>query len=483
MIRTYKVAIFFYTCFALVGLNPALHAETQGIPPSETEVYDLAACIAMSMHNDPELKYAMDNYEIGLLQEDEAKRAFWLPTISVETQYGPKLNFFGNPITDDNIYRSGVKVEKPLFKGGELHAGVELGQTASIVAHHDYNAQMVELATKTADRYYRLLADQQNDDAYAALYDQSLRSHALLREKHQVGEITRVDLLEAETRFVEVEYEAIKAKTARKTAMRALNETMGRDSNMTIRLKNEWPKETIPDNTDALIDQAISRRPDYLYQKELAEYRRLRVDLSKSKRLPAVNLVGGYSWEGYDFPGEDDELSISLQFSFSLHDATLKSSVARYQLYENEFRFLGNDTDFDVQSVKLSLFDGSSNAVDEKSALAEYRLAKNNLQKMRRKLVTEVQDAFNRVEEATAFLSTAQKAIDLSEEKLKIIETKFALKETTEIELMDAERDRVHALARYHQAEYEKALATIKLYQAIGAKISTQGNPEGNNRQ
>jgi len=441
-------------------------------------VLDLKACIDLAVEKDPEIMYALDKADIGHLQTNKAKRAFFLPTIDLETSYGPKLDYFGNPVTSDDIYRSKVSFEKPLLKGSELYTGYKLGKKTVIIARHDYNHKIINIIAETADKYYSLLAAQENLTNYKELYGQTLQIVTLLKKKFNLGAAVRVEVLEAETRLNDTKYKMIKAQGDFQTALDALNELIGRDSGVSTRVIREFPIQTISEDTNTLITNAIDCRPDLLYQKEIVEYRRLVMNLNKSLKFPDLNLIGSYSWEGDDCPGDKDEWSVGLLLSFSLYDSTLRTSSSKYQQYENTYNYTYEDTDFDINNIKLSIFDRSSNTVNLKTARAEYRLAVNRLEKLKRTIIKEVQTAENKIREAKALQNTAQKSVEFSKEKLKILKKRLELKETTEADVMEAKTALVDAMAKNRQAEYEYAVAVTNLYKATGNKMEINDGRE-----
>lgn len=442
-------------------------------------VLDLKTCIDMAVENDPEIMYALDKTDIGHLQTNKAKRALFLPTIDLETSYGPKLDYFGNPVTSDDIYRSKVRFEKPLLKGGELYTGYKLGKKMVIIARHNYNQKVMDVFAETADKYYSLLAAQENLKNYIELYGQTLQIVTLLKKKFRLGAAIRLEVLEAETRLNETKYKMVKAQGDFQTAMDSLNELIGRDNGISTRVVREFPIQAITEDTNSMITRALENRPDFLYQKEITEYRKLDIDLNKSLKFPDLNLIGSYSWEGDDFPGDKEEWSAMLSLSFSLYDSTLRTTSAKYQRYEKTYKYYTyKDTDFDVNNIKLSIFDGSSNAVNLKTARAEYRLAVNRLEKLKRTIVKEVQIAVSKVREAKALQDTARKSIEFSKEKLKIIKKKLELKETNEADVMEAKTALVEAMAKNRQAEYEHAVAVINLNKATGRKMEINDSRE-----
>ncbi|RLE58558.1 MAG: hypothetical protein DRJ35_07695, partial [Thermoprotei archaeon] len=191
---------------------------------------------------------------------------------------------------------------------------------------------------------------------------------------------------------------------------------------------------------------------------------------------PSVSLTGSYSWEGDDFPGEESEWAIMLNLSYSLHNSTLSSALSQNKQYKTTYNFARKDSEYDVENVKLSIFDGSSNKVNLKRARADYRLSSNRLAKLERTIIKDVRDAFNKIREAEATIETTSKSIEYAEEKLKILEEKLRLRETTDIDVLEARVQLVDARVKNLQALYERSVAIADLYNATGKRMEWKEN-------
>ena len=466
----------------LVGIFFLSLLWVKAIPASENEekalILNLKSCIDMAVKNDPEVNNALDKTDIGYLKKKKAKRALLLPKLDFETTYGPKIDYFGRPITSDSIYRSEASIEKTLYKGGELVTGYKLGEKNIKIAKYDHRKKIADVMVETTEKYYNLLSAQEHVKKYKAIFRQTEQTVALIKEKFQIGATIRIEVLEAETLLNEIKYNLIRSQGNLKEAMAALNEQIGQDAGVISRVVCEFPIEYVPEDTRMLIAQAQKNRPDLLYRKEIVEYQKLNVDLNKSKYLPDLSLIGSYAWEGENAPGDEKEWSVMLNLSISLYDSTIRSSYSSNQIYENKYNFQDKDEDFDVEGLKLSIFDGSSNRVDLASSKAEYRLAKNRLEKLKRTIAKDVQVAVNKLREAESLQETAIKSIEYSEEKLKILEKKLQLRETSKIDVLEAQEDLIKAESKKLQAQYKYSIAIANLYKAIGKRLEWKGTSE-----
>jgi outer membrane protein TolC len=438
---------------------------------NETRMLGLKYCIDLAIDNDPDINDALNQGKIGRISTNEAFKDLILPKLDFDTLYGPKLDFFGRPVEDDNRYLTRVTFEKPLYKGGELITNYRLGKSETKIAAYDFRQKIMEVTEDTIVRYYELLSSQENVRYHIELRGQAEQTVELLKKKFQIGAVTRIEVLEAESKLSEIQYRLVKAHGDLQNAIGSLNERLGLEPDARIGVIREFPLEPLNGNIDTLISEALDNRPDLLYQKENVRFRRLQVSLNKSKRLPTLSLLGTYAWEGDDFPGKDRDWAVLLNFSISLEDTTLSSSYAENKVFENRTNRFPFNVRFDETNINLSVFDGSSNKVDLERARASKTLEADRLEQLKITIIKEVREAANKIQEAEATIAATRKSVEFAEEKLKILEEKLKLGETTEIEVLESRVELVDVRVKNLQALFEHSTAIAGLYKALGRTI------------
>ena len=438
-------------------------------------ILGLRECVVLAIKNDPDIINTQDQIGIGRIRTDEALISLLMPRFDLETTRGPQLDFFGNP-TSNNIFINSASFEKPIYTGGRLMANYRMGQSETLKAQHDYMQKVVEVTGGMMENYYRLLASQETVKYYQEVYDRAKKAVELLRKKYEAGAVMQLEVLEAEEKVNEINYRLIKAQADLQADTNSLYERIGWDSEENIHVVNEFPIKELEGDIDTLFANALKYRPDLLYEKENLEFSRLKIKLNKSKEIPNLSLKGNYKLEGENWPGDNSEWAVMLNLSFSLYNSTISSSASQNQTYENPVVPRSEDFDFDVENLKLSLFDGSSNRVKMEEARADLKLSSNRLSQLKRSLRREVSDSFHELQKAEATIKTAEKSIKIAEEKLKILEEKQKLGLTTDIEILDAEMELVDFKVRHIQAFYDKSVAIADLYKATGTELAWKEN-------
>jgi len=455
--------IVFYQNISVAGDNQSLR------------ILGLRECIVLAINNDPDIINTQDQMGIGRIRTEEAFTSLLMPRFDLETTRGPQLDFFGNP-TSDNIFINRASIEKPIYTGGELITTYRMGQSETLRAQHDYKQKVVEVTGGAIEDYYRLLATQETLRYYQEIYDRAKKAVDLLRKKYEAGAVMRLEVLEAEEKVNEINYRLIKTQADLQADITSLYERIGWDLGEDIHVVKEFPIEALEGNIDDLIVNSMQYRPDLLYEKENLKFNRLKVRLNKSKELPNLSFIGTYKLEGENWPGDESEWAVMLNLTYSLHNSTISSSASQNQTYENPVVPRSQDIDYDVENLKLSLFDGSSNRVNIEEARAELKLSSNRLAQLKISLKKEVSDSFHKLQEAEAIIKTTEKSIKVAEEKLKILAEKLKLGLTTDVEILDAGMELIDFKVKNMQAFYEKSVALAGLYKSTGTELAWKEN-------
>jgi outer membrane protein len=438
-------------------------------------ILGLRECIVLAIKNDPDIINTQDQMGIGRIRTGEAFTSLLMPRFDLETTRGPQLDFFGNP-TSDNIFINRTTIEKPIYTGGELITSYRMGQSETLRAQHDYKQKVADVTGGAIEDYYRLLATQETLRYYQEIYGRAKKALDLLKKKYEAGAVMRLELLEAAEKLNEINYRLIEAQAALQADITSLYERIGWDFGEDIHVVKEFPIEELEGNIDALVANSMKYRPDLLYEKENLKFNRLKLKLNKSDELPKLSFIGTYKLEGEDWPGDKSAWAVMLNLTYSLYNSTISSSASQNQTYENPVVPRSQDVDFDVESLKLSLFDGSSNRVDIEEARADLKLSSNRLAQLKRSLKKKVSDSFHKLQEAKAIIKTSEKSIEVAEEKLKILEEKLKLGLTTDVEILDAGMELIDFKVKNIQAFYEKSVALAGLYKATGTELAWKEN-------
>lgn len=444
--------------------------------PAPAASLTLATVLEMAMNHDPGIRDARARIDIGRLKKKQAQRKFW-PKVDIQTVYGPQLDYFGQPITDQNTYFTSVGLEQPLYTGGTLKNSVKQAVSETRRFEWEYRMRELALAAEAVKAYYQALTAQAAIGQYEALTQAGQEDLEEGRERLRVGEATQAEVLELEVKVLETRQKLSKAQADYQVALSGLRKLTGLEETEGIRLLEHYPLKDIPAELPQLLAEAQNQRPLLAYLQEETNYQQFRVKAEKGKRLPQLSLVARYGWQAPQIMGERKDWLVLLKGSISLGNSTLSYGEQRTETFPNIYAFptqglTGPRTfAFSVRSLRYTLFDGSTNQVQLAEAQADKTLAEGRLKESQRQTHYDVKDAWAKKTDSEARLATAQKQITLAEELLTINRTKYGLGLATTVEVFKARAALAEAQVNLATAKNDRAIALGQLYQAVGRNL------------
>jgi outer membrane protein len=451
--------------FAQILFSPFFASSAFG----NTTLRSLRECVQQAIENEPEARKLKGQIDLGDTKTTEAFLQFF-PTVTLSTTYAPQLNYFGDILTDKNVYATGVSVEQPLYRGGSITSTYELTKSETMQYVFQYQAKAQEVAQAVAKEFYNTLAAKENLRLYEQLHVESEALLSIARKSFDMGLATRVDLLEAEKNFYDTKSKKLKSEQGYRIALLSLKKAMGIDPLEEMEPWEESPILPIQEDVERLVAEA-SNRHDILYNEETVAFSNLKVKLNKSRELPSISLYGAYDIQGPDFPGYQKYWNVGVKFSISLFNSTLGLSTQRNQLYKNEYALIRDNATYDLRSATLALNDGSTSASRVQEAWVEKKYAEEKLSQSRRDVVLEVKEAFYRVQQTESLMESYKKAVEAAKEKFRVIRYRHELREATYKDLIEAQGDLTEAEVNYACGVFERSVALANLYKATGRNL------------
>lgn len=409
----------------------------------------LAQLIEFALAHNPEIAAsALDGR--GAAARARAALGARLPRLSAEGGYtryyaddlrltGARYN--GEPgVFGDNILTTDLILRLPLYAGGRLVAEMRAAELLEASAGQRLARSKEELIYNITSLYFNQLAQRQLieslDFSASVLSGQLKRAGALIAER----KAAKVDALRTEVKLADLNQRLLREKNNLHVQRRALLNLMGASGtadDFSLAGTLEQPADEKRPHAK-LAAAALERRPDVLaFKKELAA-QGARLEAARAGHLPTVNLIGA--------------IGNRLMASPSQHPAGLDKN---------------DDTGRVAITLELPLFDGgrtSARVEEENVRLAAQR---QRLRKLQLQIDLEIETAQANLSSAQERIAGADKAVALAQESLRIEEEKYALARGTAQEVLDAQSalleaqtNRIRALADANTATAQLALAT-----------------------
>jgi len=393
-------------------------------PEPESPGVDLLAVYQLARSGDPVI--AAEAFSRDAAQEviPQAKAAL-RPQISAATGY---------TLSSEDLYSEAASASVSLSQSLYNRASrltVDQARQLADRAQIDYAIAAESLIQRVAASYFAVLATQDNLELSERNQRAIGRQLELAEERLEVGLGTRTDLYDARARFENAIAEGIEARRLLDDARQALVALVGDDPGHLRSLSAAAPlAKPNPDNAEIWVARALSENRGLATLQQAADLAELEIDLQKAERFPTVGL--GLS-AAYTDSAVSDGTDITLTFSLSL--PFYQGGLVNARIREAAFK--------------------------HNAARASYESARRDIQRQTRQAFLGVNSQLRRVQALAEAVRAGESALQAKEEG-------FAAGLTTNIEVLDAQRDLFRAERDYLKARYDYVLQVLLLEQLAG---------------
>ena len=295
------------------------------------EAYQQAAA------GDPTLRQAAANRQASLEAKPQA-RALSLPNINASAEEDLNFGVRGPGVDDSSFFGYGLNINlvQPLYNRGNL---VQQRQAESVVnqAEADFLSAQQDLILRVAERYFDVLARQ--DDLTFTLADKDAIARQLEQAKRrfEVGLITITDVHEAQARFDLATADEIIARNNLSDSQEALREVTGQYYEELNGLSERMPLNTPePADPKSWTTQAMQQNPQLQSAAFAVESARENVNLQQAGHYPNLDLIANSSHNDLNNTSSSGGNSISLQLSIPIYQGGAVTSRTREASFQHE---------------------------------------------------------------------------------------------------------------------------------------------------
>lgn len=286
-----------------------------------------------------------------------------------------------NPLTfegKDMKYGASLTLLQPVYTGGRLLETIRMAKFQHSLAAHQAEYFRSVVCYQTDMQYWNTVARAELLQV-ATDYRNSIASFArTIRERVEVGLVDPQDLLMAEVKLNEAEYQLLQAKSNLETGRMALNSLIGMELSASTAIEDSIPSVSMNHqlwNSDGMNRPELKIAFDQI---RIAESTQKLTD-SKYKPQLYVGIDGSYSSPGYNFKTDLDpnyavyaKLSIPL-FEWGKRRNDKRASTFYVNAATDHLNQVTDQVNLEVRTARVSL----SQAMDQ------VRLTENSLEKAR----------------------------------------------------------------------------------------------------
>ena len=292
------------------------------------------------------------------------------------------------------------------------------------------------LMLRVANSYFRLLASIDSREVARVQKIAIQRQMDLANERLEVGLGTRTDLFDAKARFQQAQADEILAENQINNNIAVLKEMIGVDPGEVMPLADDAPLTLpVPNNVEDWIVQAGEHNLSLKIQELNVASAMIELQKKQNTRSPKIGLSASHSWtesgSGRAAPNDFSGTSVALSFS-------------------------------------IPIYSGGAIALEAEQAMAKQTLAAQLLEQAERQVSTATITEFLAVSSQMSQAKALLEAIVAGKNALEAKEEGFSAGLTTNLDVLDAQRDLSRSTKDYLQARYNYILSTLNLEKATG---------------
>jgi outer membrane protein len=428
---------------------------------------DLVAVYQRALQNDPQLREAEANRLAALESKPQALAAL-LPQVtgtavaSKERDNGATNQSFsftdvstGKPIvvvehqdfngrTTTHNHKYGVDLKENLFRW-ENWVALQRADAQVAQAEADYQAAQQDLMSRVAQRYFDVLASQDDLDAQEGALASVNRQLEQAEKRYEVGLIAITDVQEVRASHDSSAAAVIAAKRQVASAQEFLREITG-DLFDSLARPIEPFELANPDpvNEDRWVEMALQQNLSLVSSRLAADIARENVSASRGGHFPSLDLVASrykinsdgtsINADGTPYGNssvDQNQRSIGIQLTFPLYSGGMVSSQVRQAVYQ-------------------------------------HRAAKERVERVARQTEHDARDSYLGVLSEISRVKALRQAVESNTTALNATEAGYEAGTRTAVDVVESRRLWIQAQTDYSRSRYDYMINVLKLQQAAG---------------
>ncbi|MCC7121691.1 MAG: TolC family outer membrane protein [Gammaproteobacteria bacterium] len=403
---------------------------------------DLLALLVLAEQADPEYREAQHNALAVAETIPQARAALWKPRLNFTTggarvrqDIDAEFSFGaagGESAFDRTDYR--ISVVQPVYHR-DRHMRLKQADKRLRQAQLQIDAALQRLMVRLAERYFDVLAAQDNL-AFARAEKESLAGQLeQARQRFDVGLIAITDVQEAQAGYDRASALEITAENAVQNAEERLREVTGESHRALWPLGEALPlTRPDPDDIEQWTETALGQNLELEAALVAAEIAADEIEVQRAGHYPSLDIEGGH---GFNSTGG---------------------------------LFGQNDTESSDIGVRLNvpLYEGGAVASRTRQAVHEHAGALDRLERTRRAVYRQAREAFLGVVTQIGAVTALRQAVVSSQTALESTRAGFEVGTRTSVDVVTAERGLSQARRDYARARYDYVLNLLRLREAAG---------------
>jgi outer membrane protein len=317
----------------------------------------------------------------------------------------------------------------PIYTGGRISHDINAAEASLQAAQHNETTSQLDIKMQVAEAYIAVLRAESSLQVAKSHVD-SLKAHVVdVDNLFDQGMVARNDVLAANVELVNAEQQVVQVGNRLDIAKASYNRLLDRNLEDAVQLVKQFP-DMPKEDLKALNNNALKQRSELAVLAQQIESLEQQAQSVKAGVLPQVAINGGYQYQ-----------------------------ENRYQAAES--MWLVN------AGVKWKLFDGSTR--HQSDAISRQAISlKEQRDDLTSTIGLQVRQSWLDYQEAQKRVAVTQQAIDQAEENMRVTTDSYQQGLSTNTDVLKAEDLRTTSHDNFNNANYDAALAVLRLRRAVG---------------
>lgn len=341
----------------------------------------------MALEYNPDLKAAEKSISASIALEQSA-RADLKPKLSAGANFqytgNPMeltldLPALGNPMSftgRDLKYGASLSLTQPIYTGGRILETIRMAEIQQSYAQSGKEVVRSSVCFQTDIQYWSTVARRELVEVATDFRSSISSLVGVIRERVEAGLVDPQDLLMAEVKLNEADYQLLQTKSNFETGRMALNSLIGTGLSEETEIDSQLP---VTHNMEALLPSETNLRPEIKMAHQRIQMQESSLRLTDSKYKPQFHIGadGSYSSPGYDFNKDlDPNYAVYAKISVPLFEWGKRKSEKRASKYQigmatDQLQKVEDAVNLEVETARVAL----TQAVDRS------KLSQSSLQK------------------------------------------------------------------------------------------------------
>ncbi len=335
----------------------------------------------------------------------------------------------GNPF-QETVLNYGLQVTLPLYTGGRIPREISVAEAEVAASQSRSELTRQELIFNVTSVYYTYLRVRAEIEAAEALVGSVGESRRIALQQASVGRIARLDILRLEATLAQAESQLAVIRNDLDRTAATLTALLALPPDVPFRVVGDLTPTRMPWDANTARDRVLRARPDLATLRRQIDAQRDRIEIAAARQGPRLDASVFYgAATGEDTTSNDAKAFITL---------------------------------------RIPLYTGDVLSAQKRQAFARLQELQARRAAAERQALAEVERALIELSSTTTRLEFGLRAIEQSEEALRVERMKFAEGRSTSNDLLLAEGALLLARTQYANAVAQNRIAAAALRLATG---------------